>query len=57
MKQGLSILLAGLMLLCLCGCAAGDSGAALQYAVSAKETGVAKRLKNVGGACGFSWRT
>ena len=47
MKQGLSILLAGLMLLCLCGCAAGDSGAALQYAVSAKETGVAQAGQSV----------
>ena len=47
MKQGLSILLAGLMLLCLCGCAAGDSGAALQYAVSAKETGVAHAGQSV----------
>ena len=47
MKQGLSILLAGLMLLCLCGCAAGDSGAALQDAVSAKETGVAHAGQSV----------
>ncbi len=47
MKQGLSILLAGLMLLCLCGCAAGDSGAALQDAVSAKETGVAQAGQSV----------
>lgn len=47
MKQGLSILLAGLMLLCLCGCAAGDSGAALQDAVSAKEAGVAHAGRSV----------
>lgn len=47
MKQGLSILLAGLMLLCLCGCAAGDSGAALQDAVSAKEAGVAHAGQSV----------
>lgn len=47
MKQELSILLAGLMLLCLCGCAAGDSGAALQDAVSAKEAGVAHAGRSV----------